>query len=210
MKNTLKTNRLTLKHLNENDPNDCQGIVNLFGKRDTVWWADLLEPVQLVEEAQDFIHWHNHNKEGVSLYGIYAKGEPWLLGTIQVTLFHSLNIMVAELGYALSYESRRNGFMTEAVNAICDMLFEEPGMVEIRCHILPNNYSSLRVATYCGFEYVDEKWYEKMPRNRDDYYLDEYVLKRYEHERLKEGGYALYEIHEKINKEEDLYEQLAA
>ena len=210
MNKTLVTNRLILKTLNENDPYDFSGIVNLFENPDTVWWADLLKPIRLVEQAQDFIHWHNHNKEGVFLYGIYAKGEPWLLGTVQVTLFHSLNITVAELGYALSYESRGNGFMTEAVHAICDMLFQEPGMVEIRCHILSNNYSSLRVATYCGFEYVDEPWYEKMLRNRNDYYLDEYVLKRYEYERLKEGGYALYEIHWKIDREEDLYEQLAA
>jgi RimJ/RimL family protein N-acetyltransferase len=208
MTNTLITNRLLLKRLNENDPYDSFGIMNLFEKPDTVWWSDLLYPIRYVEEARDFISWHNHNKKGVTLYGIYEKGKPWLLGIVQVRLMHGLNMTVAELGYALSYEGRGYGYMTEAVKAVCDMLFKMPDMVEIRCYILSFNDSSLGVAERCGFKYTDEKWYEKEVRNNRDYYLDEYVLKRYEHQRNKEGFD--YSFLEKINREEDLYEQLAA
>jgi RimJ/RimL family protein N-acetyltransferase len=208
MKNTLKTDRLLLKHLNENDKFDSFGVVNLFGKPDTVWWADLLRPINFIEDAQDFIYWHNHNKIGVSLYGVYEKGKPWLIGTIQVKISKYSNISVAEIGYALTYEGRGKGYMTEALNAVCDMLFEMPGMVEIRCFILPFNEKSLGVAERCGFKLIDDVWYNKEVRSRRDYYLDEYVLKRYEYLRRKEGFD--YSFIEKINREEDLYEQLAA
>lgn len=206
MKKSLRTNRLVVRRLDENNPYDFFGIVNLFEKRDTAWWADLLEPILFIDDAREFIH--NNNAGRVSLYGIFEKGEPWLLGAIQVEISSYSNLSYAEVGYALSYEGRGKGYMTEALKAICEMLFDMPGMVEVRCHILWFNESSLAVAERCGFKPVDEPLNKKEVRLHMDYYLDEYVIKGYEYRRDKEGFDNSYL--DGINAEEDLYEQIAS
>ena len=193
--------------MDRDNPSDVYGVLETLGEPEIAWWADMY-PLWGVEAAQEFISWGNENKKGITQYAVYGKESGKMLGIVQVKRTHVPDICIAELGYAMSYEGRGKGYMTEAVKAVCGMLFEDPVMTEIRCEILPFNEGSLGVATRCGFARVEKKWYERDTRNIDDYYLEEYVLKANEYRKRKAGFDFSYL--DRIAEEEDLYEQLAA
>ena len=61
-----------------------------------------------------------------------------------------------ELGYAMSKDYRRQGYMTEAVKVVCNHLFQNETIKRVTLEILPENLPSLGVARKCGFSLVAE------------------------------------------------------
>lgn len=102
-----------------------------------------------------------------------------MIGYVQIKLSPITGkIDVRELGYAMSKEYRRQGYMSEAVNAVCNHLFQNGYIKRIALEILPDNLPSLGVARKCGFSFVEEPEEKKHLRFLDDKPLDLYVRER--------------------------------
>ncbi len=56
------------------------------------------------------------------------------------------------LGYKLDGELVNRGYMTEAVNLVVDIAFEELRLHRIEANVMPRNLPSLRVMEKCGFQ----------------------------------------------------------
>ena len=113
------------------------------------------------------------------LYGVFRKESDDVIGYVQIKLAPITGkIDVRELGYAMSKEYRRRGYMSEAVNAVCNHLFQNEHIKRITLEILPDNLPSLGVARKCGFSFVEEPEEKKHLRFLDDKPLDLYVRER--------------------------------
>ena len=113
------------------------------------------------------------------LYGVFRKESDDVIGYVQIKLAPITGkIDVRELGYAMSKEYRRRGYMSEAVNAVCNHLFQNEHIKRITLEILPDNLPSLGVARKCGFSFVEEPEEKKHLRFLDDKPLDLYVHER--------------------------------
>lgn len=207
MESRIETSRLVIRTMDEHNMMDLLGVFGILGDEDTAWWADV-EPFEDLEDAYGMIHWGNTNKRGITQYAVCDKESNFILGLLQVKASRIPNVSIAELGYAMCDKARGKGYMTEAVKAVCEKLFEDPTMTEVRCEILPFNDPSKGVAHRCGFTKVEQKWCEKEKRELDDNLLDEYVLSANDYRKRVAGfDYSYLSV---IEKEEDLYEQLAA
>jgi len=84
------------------------------------------------------------------------KGKPATDGTVEV-------------GYSIMPEQQRNGYATEAVMALLDWAYANPGVRRVIAHTLPELAPSIRVLEKCGFTFVgpgDEEGtilYERRP-----------------------------------------------
>ncbi|MBQ8680631.1 MAG: GNAT family N-acetyltransferase [Treponema sp.] len=58
---------------------------------------------------------------------------------------------VAEIGYGISEEYRRQGYATEAVNAVTAWAFQNPNVTAIEAETDAENVASKRVLEKCGF-----------------------------------------------------------
>ena len=58
---------------------------------------------------------------------------------------------VAEVGYGISEKYRRQGYATEAVNAVTAWAFQNPNVTAIEAEIDAENVASKRVLEKCGF-----------------------------------------------------------
>ncbi len=57
-----------------------------------------------------------------------------------------------EIGYGIEPEHQNNGYITEAVNAVTQWAFTQPGCLFVYAQVEPDNAPSLRVMEKCGFE----------------------------------------------------------
>ncbi len=170
----IETERLILKAMEEKD---AESILKIKGDKETAWWSDDFRCYDL-DDAVDFIVWGNE-EIGILQYGIFLKDSDDVIGYVQVKIPKATGIRnERELGYVLSKEYRRRGYMSEAVNAICNHLFLDKTIWRITLEILPDNLPSLGVARKCGFSFVEELEEQKHRRFVDDKSLDLYVRYR--------------------------------
>ena len=170
----IVTDRLILKALVKED---ASAILHILSDRETAWWSDDFK-MRSLDEAIDFIDWGNEAIDVIH-YGLFRKESEKAIGYIQIKLPKCSGIKDArELGYALSKNFRKQGYMSEAVNAICDHLFRDESINRITLEILNNNLPSLGVARKCRFSYVDEPSEKKHKRFLDDQPVDLYVRRR--------------------------------
>ena len=210
------TDRLILKAM---EKKDAKALLYTLSDRETAWLTD--EFVHTNQYAViNFIEWGNDSSE-VILYGIFRKESNNVIGYMQIKLPECTGIGDArELGYALSKQYRRRGYMSEAVNAVCDYLFQDEAINRISLEIHNNNLPSLGVAHKCRFSYVDEPIDKKQKRFLDGQPLDLYVRYRpivemssmkYEHQAYPKALRTLarkYNI--EIVEKEETAEELAA
>ena len=169
----IETERLILKTLREKD---ARALLSTVGDSETAWWSD--DYIYDLDETIEFIEF---NSQGIDtlLYGVFRKESDDVIGYVQIKLAPITGkIDVRELGYAMSKEYRRRGYMSEAVNAVCNHLFQNEYIKRITLEILPDNLPSLGVARKCGFSFVEEPEEKKHLRFLDDKPLDLYVRER--------------------------------
>ena len=169
----IETERLILKTLREKD---ARALLSTVGDSETAWWSD--DYIYDLDETIEFIEF---NSQGIDtlLYGVFRKESDDVIGYVQIKLAPITGkIDVRELGYAMSKEYRRRGYMSEAVNAVCNHLFQNEHIKRITLEILPDNLPSLGVARKCGFSFVEEPEEKKHLRFLDDKPLDLYVRER--------------------------------
>lgn len=169
----IETERLILKALKEKD---ARALLSTVGDSETSWWSD--DYIYDLDETIEFIEFNNLGIDTL-LYGVFRKESDDVIGYVQIKLSPITGkIDVRELGYAMSKEYRRRGYMSEAVNAVCNHLFQNEHIKRITLEILPDNLPSLSVARKCGFSFVDEPEEKKHLRFLDDKPLDLYVRER--------------------------------
>lgn len=169
----IETERLILKTLREKD---ARASLSTVGDSETAWWSD--DYIYDLDETIEFIEFNNQGIDTL-LYGVFRKESDDVIGYVQIKLAPITGkIDVRELGYAMSKEYRRRGYMSEAVNAVCNHLFQNEYIKRITLEILPDNLPSLGVARKCGFSFVEEPEEKKHLRFLDDKPLDLYVRER--------------------------------
>lgn len=57
-----------------------------------------------------------------------------------------------EIGYGLGKEFEHNGYMTEAVKALCEFALTQTGVSHVIAETDPDGYASQRILERCGFE----------------------------------------------------------
>ena len=62
-------------------------------------------------------------------------------------------MMLAQLGYHLDEEHTGQGYMTEAVQEACQLMFDVMHLHRIEAFILPENKPSINLIRRCGFTY---------------------------------------------------------
>lgn len=169
----IETERLILKALKEKD---ARALLSTVGDSEIAWWSD--DYIYDLDETIEFIEFNNLGIDTL-LYGVFRKESDDVIGYVQIKLSPITGkIDVRELGYAMSKEYRRRGYMSEAVNAVCNHLFQNEHIKRITLEILPDNLPSLGVARKCGFSFVEEPEEKKQLRFLDDKPLDLYVRER--------------------------------
>lgn len=169
----IETERLILKTLREKD---ARALLSTVGDSETAWWSD--DYIYDLDETIEFIEFNNQGIDTL-LYGVFRKESDDVIGYVQIKLAPITGkIDVRELGYAMSKEYRIRGYMSEAVNAVCNHLFQNEHIKRITLEILPDNLPSLGVARKCGFSFVEEPEEKKHLRFLDDKPLDLYVRER--------------------------------
>ena len=169
----IETERLILKTLREKD---ARALLSTVGDSETAWWSD--DYIYDLDETIEFIEFNNQGIDTL-LYGVFRKESDDVIGYVQIKLAPITGkIDVRELGYAMSKEYRRRVYMSEAVNAVCNHLFQNEYIKRITLEILPDNLPSLGVARKCGFSFVEEPEEKKHLRFLDDKPLDLYVRER--------------------------------
>ena len=169
----IETERLILKAMTEKD---ARALLSTVGDSETAWWSD--DYIYDLDETIEFIEFNNLGIDTL-LYGVFRKESDDVIGYVQIKLSPITGkIDVRELGYAMSKEYRRRGYMSEAVNAVCNHLFQNEYIKRITLEILPDNLPSLGVARKCGFSFVEEPEEKKHLRFLDDKPLDLYARER--------------------------------
>lgn len=169
----VETERLILKALKGKD---ARALLSTVGDSETAWWSD--DYIYDLDETIEFIEFNNLGIDTL-LYGVFRKESDDVIGYVQIKLSPITGkIDVRELGYAMSKEYRRRGYMSEAVNAVCNHLFQNEYIKRITLEILPDNLPSLGVARKCGFSFVEEPEEKKHLRFLDDKPQDLYVRER--------------------------------
>ncbi|MBQ9383587.1 MAG: GNAT family N-acetyltransferase [Ruminiclostridium sp.] len=121
-------------------------------------------------EVTKYLTWHPHksiedtrmvmdywlseyNKESCFRWGIELKENGTLIGMIDVVGYEG---GVPVIGYCSARKYWNRGYMTEALRAVANELFEN-GFSEIKAEAVEENGASNRVIQKAGFEYVESR-----------------------------------------------------
>lgn len=81
-----------------------------------------------------------------------AKSAPdQVIGALNLRNITRGSLMSAVIGYGLSPEAVGSGFMSEAIDRIVEVAFDELGLHRLEINIVPRNARSIAVAERCGF-----------------------------------------------------------
>lgn len=168
----IETERLVLRAMTYDDAAD---VLAFAGDHDTAYWAGM-EPLDDLADARAMIDLGNCIPDEPQ-YAITLKDTGKVIGAIEIS--HSEDIhdnIHPTLGYILSPEVTRRGYMSEAVNAVCDDLFRNHRVDRIMCEIRKDNIPSRGVALKCGF--VQNAYQNRWRLNHYGKPLDEFFLDR--------------------------------
>lgn len=169
---TIETERLVLRQMTEADAAD---ILEFSSDERTAYWAGM-EPMKNLDEAKEAIELGNFFLAEPQ-YGITVKGSDKVVGMITVSEdIDTSNRLQTILGYLMSPDYAGQGYMSEAVKALCGHLFSTTRAPRIMVEIRPDNLPSQGVARNCGF--VRNAAQRQRRLNHYGKPLDEYFLER--------------------------------
>ena len=135
----------------EPTPNNARLLLDVIdsSRQSVTDWQEMFVNITTREGMYDLIKKRDdqwNNQRGFC-YGIYAGGI--LVGRVRAFNF-DLSLQTAEIGYWLADEFVGHGVMTDAVNALVDVLFDY-GFERVELEIDAGNTRSENVARRCGF-----------------------------------------------------------
>ena len=135
-----------LKYINDDEINNVETIIELESVLDSVKLAISKKIMKMQNLNEAFHAWYTYwliiNKEeqkGVGFIGF--KGLPDVDG-------------YSEVGYSISSNYRKNGFMTEALKTLINWAYGFQCSKGITATVLKTNIGSIKVLTNCNFKLV--------------------------------------------------------
>ncbi len=117
---------------------------------------------------------NNEAKAFLSLY-IFKKDCEEIIGNVTLSNIVYGPFLSGFIGYKLDYREERQGFMTEALNKMIEIAFEEYRLHRLEANIMPRNIGSIKVVEKLKFEKVGlNKSYLKINDKWEDHLT--YVL----------------------------------
>lgn len=143
----IETDRLLLRELL---PEDAPAIYRVFADPLVTRYYDLetYENVRQAEELIDFFD-ESFELERAIRWGIERKSDGALMGTCG---FVWLRVHRGEIGYELHSSFWRQGYMSEAIDAILDFGFSELGLNRIEAVTMLENEASIGLLRSLGFQ----------------------------------------------------------
>jgi len=157
----LITERLTLRHVDENDVNE---IFFLRSDKKVLEFLDR-KPAETIDEAMEHINKLNDlekNNESIN-WGITLTGNNKLLGHICFWNIKKDHYR-SEIGYALHPDFQGKGIMHEAMNAILKYGFETMELHSVEANVNPANVPSIKLLERNNF--IKEAYF------KENYYYD--------------------------------------
>ncbi|NGM84793.1 GNAT family N-acetyltransferase [Paenibacillus sp. 7124] len=144
----LETERFILRQLKQDDSRE---IFQYFSLDEVTKFYDL-ESFTKIEQAEELIdRWNQkfERNQGIR-WGITLRSESRVIGTCG---FHGWmkNHYKAEIGYELTPEYWRQGYMTEVIQKIIEFGFNNLGLNRIEAFVEPENVGSRKVLEKIGF-----------------------------------------------------------
>ena len=149
LRNCILTERLVLRPFVEGDEYDVFALMS----DDYICKMAGIKPFETIEEAESFMKQWRYEA-----YAITERGDDKVIGIIQTPCFDWAGF--AGLGYWLAEEYRGQGYMTEAVQAVKEILFNTWWCDKIMLYVYEGNDASRRVAVKCGFHLSYEDYKE--------------------------------------------------
>lgn len=145
----LETPRLRLRYVNEND---VRQIYQCWASDPDVAKYLTWKPHKSIVDTMDvMLFWlDEYRKDDCWRYGIELKSDGTLIGMIDVVGYHN---SAPVIGYCSGKEYWGNGYMTEALSALADELFDN-GFDTLVVEAVDENIASNRVILKNGFELV--------------------------------------------------------
>ncbi|ULO08547.1 GNAT family N-acetyltransferase [Paenibacillus sp. 19GGS1-52] len=144
----LETERFVLRQLTRDD---SIAIFQYFSLDEVTKFYDL-ESFTNIEQAEELIQkWNQRFERNQAIrWGITLKSENRVIGTCG---FHGWmkNHSKAEIGYELTPQYWRQGFMTEVLEKIIEYGFNDLGLNRIEAFVEPENRGSRKVLKKIGF-----------------------------------------------------------
>ena len=147
------TDRLILRQLQVDESNQLSDYLQR-NKNFLKEWEPLREQnYYLAESIKTIIENENNsakNKTSLCLY-IFNKGEDKIIGNVSLTNIVYGVFQSCYLGYKLDETEINSGKMTEALEKLIEIAFEEYKLHRIEANIIPKNIRSLKVIKKLGF-----------------------------------------------------------
>lgn len=151
--NCILTDRLIVRPFVKGDEEDVLELM----KDDYTARKAGFKPFKSVEEARSFIH--SWRREG---YAVTERSSDKVIGVIQAPIHYWDD--KAFIGYWLGEQYRGKGYMTEAVEAVKEYVFNSTFIDEMELYVYCGNEASRNVALKCGF-YPDYSRYKENVRS---------------------------------------------
>lgn len=149
----LETERLIIRYIGTDDAYDMFEYASVPEVTEYLLW----DPHVNLEATEGYIEFlQKRYKKG--LYGDWAlelKENRKMIGTCGYAMINSRE-KKCEIGYVLSPEYRKHGYMTEAVKAILDLTFEKLQFESASLRIISENIDSVKLAKRMGFSFEHE------------------------------------------------------
>lgn len=150
----LETQRLRLSVLK---PSTCGKVATYFSKNRSFHekWSQTHEDNYYTQSVQkDYLRYDSKQYKQGRLMPLWitTKDNPTvLIGRVSYFNFAFGGMMSCSIGYHLDSEFVGKGYMTEAIKASSEFLFEELGIHRIEAYVMPDNKKSLALIERCGF-----------------------------------------------------------
>ena len=149
------TQRLILRTLEIDEANLC--LDYLVRNKDFLanWEPKRNEEYYTLKNAEKILHqkiFENETKKGVHLF-LFLKDEKNLIGSISISNILWGAFLSCFLGYKLDKDFTNKGYMTEGIEEVISICFNDYKLHRIEANIIPRNAASIRVVEKLGFEY---------------------------------------------------------
>src|SRR6266496_2461950 len=154
----LTTERLFIRHFHILD---LDSMVHVFVDPEVMRFGDGVQTKEWVETWLRTCLERYYQEWGFGPYAVVEKESHSVIGYCGLFFFSDVNGKPeVEVGYRLRRSEWRQGFATEAVQAVRDYAFNTLGLKRLIAIIDPANTASIRVAEKIGMKYEQDVMFE--------------------------------------------------
>lgn len=150
----IQTERLELILLTPNQLELwIEDITELEKELDCSYKAEAMEGLflEIVKKQYEIIQKDLNNYLWHSFFLLIRKDDRVVVGSADFKDIPNENGEV-EIGYGLGKEFEHNGYMTEAVNAMCEWVLKQNGVTSVIAETYLENLASQKILERCGFK----------------------------------------------------------